>query len=607
MQKVEDLLITRALAKRLLPLTLSLFIIIALIIPITFGAIEHRRLANNAGAYAQQLGSLISSLAASSPQLWKYQATKYSEMIHIFMPHKGIVDIKILDEGQETVSQFSDSNSYGLFSSWGVEGTPAALVLNNEKIGEVQLRVAASYSIYLFLSLLIGCVASGSLLSILLYRWPVHVVQTLEKRLLSYQISLEDLVRERTEKLEEVSFRAEAANQAKSQFLANMSHEIRTPMNAIIGMTHLAMQTNSEGQRRRFLETVQHSAKGLFGLLNDILDFSKMEAGQLQLNPVHFNLRQLMYGIESTLGGMAKEKGLALLVEIKGNLAESFIGDNMRLRQILLNLVGNAIKFTCKGSVTLSVAQESIAHIAGLHFSVEDTGIGIPVDKLAMIFNRFEQADTSYVRKFGGTGLGLSICSQLVSLMGGSLWVESQEMVGSTFHFILPFPVSIAPPVTEKVTLPVIRDLRVLVVDDNEINRDVASMILEQDHDVATAANGLEALALLATKIFDIILMDVQMPIMDGLSTTAVIRALELEQCLPHPLGEQLHNDLSTRLRGGHVQILAMTAHAMGEDLKMCLAVGMDGYITKPFEPDQLVMAMQECAMKNLQRSNTNS
>lgn len=604
MQINEKCLITQALAKRLLLLTLSVFVMISLIIPTAFGVIEYRRLVNTAGTYAQQLAGIISTVAASSPHLWKFQTTKYSEVMHSFLPHKEIVSIALFDKDKAPVKQFENSIPYGVFSMWAVEGEPAAVVLNNERIGEVWIQVDAFSSMIIFFLLLAGCSFSGGIRCLILYLLPLRMVQTLEMRLLTYQGSLENLIRERTEKLEEASSKAEAASQAKSRFLANMSHEIRTPMNAIIGMTHLAIQASSDEQRCRFLETVQHSAKSLFGLLNDILDFSKIEAGQLQLNATPFNLRQLINGIISTLGVTANEKGLELNVEIKDHLPEVFTGDDMRLRQILLNLVGNAIKFTRKGSVTVSVTMDSIAEADGLHFCVVDTGIGIPADKLVMIFNRFEQADTSYVRQFGGTGLGLSISNQLVDLMGGRIWVESKEMVGSAFHFILPLPASIAEPVAEKIAPSEITSLRILVVDDNEVNRDVASMILEQIHEVTTANDGLESLSLMASRPFDIVLMDVRMPKMDGLTAAGIIRALELDQRLPQPLSEPLYTDLSTRLRGGHVQILAMTAHAMDEDLKMCLAAGMDGYITKPFQPDQLITTVQEWATNNLQRSN---
>ena len=386
---------------------------------------------------------------------------------------------------------------------------------------------------------------------------------------------------------------AEAANKAKGLFLANMSHEIRTPMNAIIGMTHLAMRAKTEDQRRRFLDTVRHSAESLLGLLNDILDFSKMEAGQLRLTPVPFDLHRLLQGIVSTMNVPAVEKGLHLTVHSDEGLPAVLIGDDLRLRQILLNLVGNAIKFTRSGTVALTVTGENGADGNWtLHFVVTDTGIGIPPEKCALIFTSFEQADTSHARQFGGTGLGLSICSQLVSLMQGKIWVESRMDAGSAFHFTIVLPVGAEQPVKsfehDQDRHPAIIGLQILVVDDNEVNRDVASMTLDRDHRVTTAGNGLEALTMLAAERYDVVLMDVQMPEMDGLTATAVIRALEQGMPSPKRLPAELARALGSRLRGGHVPIVAMTAHAMGEDRELCLAAGMDNYITKPFQPAQL-------------------
>ena len=594
MHTVEKVPISLALARKLQPLAVSVFVLIALVLPLSFGAIENRRLENTAANYARQFADVVKTIASSSPRLWKFQATKYSEAMDVFFPHKDITAIRVLDRDGTSVSQLSHSAApYGFLSAWMVvEGEPAAIVLNNTTIGEVRIQMEVGSAMFMVVSVLMTCMVIGSFLSLLLYRLPLRVVRDLEQELFTYQDSLEELVQERTIDLQDARTKAEAANRAKGLFLANMSHEIRTPMNAIIGMTHLAMQAKTDDQRRRFLKTVQHASESLLGLLNDILDFSKMEAGQLQLNPAPFNLRRLLHGIVSTLNVPAVEKGLTLTVQISDHLPDVLIGDDMRLRQILLNLVGNAIKFTPAGSVTISAAPDTMGNEDAVHCTVTDTGIGIPADKCALIFNSFEQADSTHARQFGGTGLGLSICSQLVSLMGGRIWAESQQPAGSAFHFIVPLPASSEQPaelpVTEQVVPMAITGLRILVVDDNEVNRDVASLTLEQAHEVATAGNGLEALTLLASRPFDLVLMDVQMPAMDGLTATAMIRALEQEQPLPRQLPEPLHSDLAARLRGGHVPIVAMTAHAMGEDREMCLAAGMDSYITKPFQPSEL-------------------
>jgi len=427
-----------------------------------------------------------------------------------------------------------------------------------------------------------------------------RIIGTIGKRIVTI-VYLDITDRKRAE-------RAEAANLAKNQFLAHMSHEIRTPMNAILGMTHLALDARNAGQQRRLLLTVQQAAKSLLGILNDILDLSKIEAGQLQLDQRPFRIDRLLETLVSTMNVPAVEKGLKLEVIKAPGVPQAVVGDDLRLHQILLNLVGNAVKFTAQGSVTIQVepaveegAEEAVSR---LHFSVTDTGIGISPDKLEAIFKSFEQADNSYAREYGGTGLGLSISRLLTALMGGTMWVESEPGRGSTFHLTLdlePCATELADPspVDHDHSGLEVKDLRILVVDDNEVNRDVASMMLEKDHRVTTAANGLDALGVLRGQTFDLVLMDVQMPLMDGLTTTKIIRALEERLPLQVDLSKELLGELGNRLRGGHLPIVAMTAHAMSEDREMCLIAGMDSYITKPFQPEHLTEMLVSLANQN--------
>lgn len=395
-------------------------------------------------------------------------------------------------------------------------------------------------------------------------------------------------IKEEIEYLTIAKQKAEEATLAKSNFLSNMSHEIRTPMNAVIGMTHILKEENPREDQREHLDTIMFSAENLLVIINDILDYSKMEAGRMVIERTNFDIKEVINNIYKTLAPKAKDKQLLFQLDMEQDIPRYLVGDPTRLTQVLINLINNAIKFTEEGKIMLTIRLQGKTKNgeAKVHFEVKDTGIGIPKEKHKAIFESFSQADEHTTRVFGGTGLGLAITKRLVGLQGGVIKLQSELGKGSTFSFYLPYPLGEAPQETLVETKNVLKEKgiegveRILIVEDNVFNVKVVKRILKfWDMEIDIAGDGYEALEKVRQKDYNIVLMDLQMPRMDGYEATATIRSWE----------EHKYQSLP---------IIALSASALADFRQRAFDVGMNDFLTKPFKPKDLYQTIERHAIQ---------
>ncbi|TAE50309.1 MAG: response regulator [Bacteroidetes bacterium] len=412
------------------------------------------------------------------------------------------------------------------------------------------------------------------------------------QELMKLNESLEERIRERTAEIEAsrqelilAKNKAEAADRSKSEFLSNMSHEIRTPLNAVIGLTELIVRDSQDATALEYARSIQYSAENLLVIINEILDFSKIESGKLTFERINFPLAQVVESLMTTYRPKAESKNLSFRAIVDPEVPEYLMGDPVKLSQILINLVGNALKFTASGHVHLSISlREKADDHTQVWIRVEDTGIGIPADKLSRIFESFEQANSSTSREFGGTGLGLAITRRLVELQGGKIWVESEPGKGSCFQFVMPFDIgdkalANAPAAVAEHPETDLSRMRILLVEDLAMNQFLMKQVFRRKNITADiASNGREALDKLRLQTYDVVLMDLHMPVMDGREATRIIR------------------QPGSGILDPEVFIIALTADAFQETRREVMEMGMNDFLSKPIRMDELYGKLYEVA-----------